>query len=496
MFDPNLIRSDFPILSRTINGYPLAYLDNAATTQKPRQVVEAIQEYYFNHNANVNRGVHTLAEESTHAYEEARKTVADFIGARPDEIIFVRNTTEALNLVVYGWCLKHLKKGDEVILTQMEHHSNVVPWQMLASRIGIRLKFIAVNEEGELDLGSKIQSTKYPPPLKLRRAGKVQSGIQNANICVENIEVGGLKGLLTERTRFVSLVHVSNTLGTINPVGEIIRQIKKFNKEIVVMVDGAQSVPHMPTNVGTIGRQESRIRNYELGIKENPKQPTFSIPNSQFSIHNSDFLAFSGHKMLGPMGIGVLWGRKQLLESMDPFLGGGDMISSVYLDQTSFNKVPEKFEAGTPNVADAVGLAAAIKYLGGIRNLELGIWKEKPEGATSPLQAIQQHEQMLTKYVLERLAEFKEIKILGPRDIEKRAGLVAFEFAGVHAHDVAQVLDSMGVAVRSGHHCTMPLHKHLKVQASTRVSFYLYNTREEIDRVVEGLEKVKKVFQL
>jgi cysteine desulfurase/selenocysteine lyase len=470
------IRNDFPILKRMIDGYPIAYLDNAATTQKPTQVIEAISNYYRQHNANVNRGVHTLAEESTQAYEDARHTVAEFIGAKPKEVIFVRNTTEALNLVVYGWGLKHLKKDDEIVLTQMEHHSNIVPWQMVAARTGAKLKFIEVMENGELNLGHRIGKAPCGDIV-------VDSSKQKEADVASVIQVGGLKNVLTNKTKIVSLVHVSNTLGTINPVAQISKTIKKFNKDIVVMVDGAQSVPHMQVNVGSQIVIPDRLQ-VGSGIQKKKNGSSISAASRRVKddikkMPHIDFLAFSGHKMCGPMGIGVLWGKQKLLEDMDPFLGGGDMIAEVYLNQTTFNQIPEKFEAGTPNVADAVGLAAAMKYLNRIQDSK---WK------------IQEHEEKLTNYFLGKLSEWKEVSILGPKDSNKRGGLVAFEFAGVHAHDIAQVMNSLGIAVRSGHHCTMPLHKHLQVPASTRVSTYLYNTKEEIDRVIKGLEKVKKVF--
>jgi cysteine desulfurase / selenocysteine lyase len=409
MFNVKTVRKDFPILERKINGCPLAYLDNSATTQKPTQVVEAISDYYLNHNANIHRGVHTLAEEATERYRESRQVVADFIKGKYEETIFVRNTTEALNLVAYSWGLNNLKKGDEIILSEMEHHSNIVPWQMIAHKTGALIRYIKITEEGELDTKN-------------------------------------LSTLLSSKTKIVSLTHISNVLGTINPVKDIIKQTRKFNPSIVCVIDAAQSVPHIPVSVKDL---------------------------------DCDFLAFSGHKMCGPMGVGVLWGKKKLLEDMQPFLGGGDMISEVYWDKSEYSKLPYKFEAGTANVAGAVGLAAAITYL---QNMGM--------------KAIYEHEKELTKYLVQRLTEFKEIKILGPSDIQKRSGIVAFDFKGVHAHDVAQVLDDVGVAVRSGQHCCMPLHMLLDTLATTRVSTYLYNTRCEIDQLIEGLHKVKTVFEL
>ncbi|MGI5827712.1 MAG: aminotransferase class V-fold PLP-dependent enzyme [Patescibacteria group bacterium] len=407
MFDVHAVRSDFPILQKKINGYPLAYLDNSATTQKPRQVIEAISGYYENSNANAHRGVHTLAQEATVKYEESKKIVADFIGGKFEETVFVRNTTEAINLVAHSLGEINLRKGDEIILTQMEHHSNIVPWQIVAQKTGTFLKFIPLTDSGELDLQS-------------------------------------LEQLLSPKTKILSLVHVSNVLGTINPVKQIIKKVKQYNREIICIIDGAQSVPHMPVSVKDLG---------------------------------CDFLAFSGHKMVGPMAIGVLWGKRELLEAMPPFLGGGDMISAVYWDKSEYNELPYKFEAGTSNIAGAVGLAEAVKYL-----QKIG------------MESIQEHEKELTEYCLEKLADIPEVTVLGPKDPKNRSGLIAFEFKKVHAHDVAQVLDSVGVAARSGQHCCMPLHTLLNLNATTRASFYLYNTKTEIDQLIKGLQKVKTVF--
>jgi len=409
MFNPSIVKKDFPILARNINGHPLTYLDNSATTQKPQVVIDAVSNYYRQHNANINRGVHLLAEEATRAYEEAREVVADFISAQREEVVFVRNTTEALNLVAYSWGLTNIGKGDEIILTQMEHHSNIVPWQLVAQKTGATIVYLPITTEGILDT-SKLAS------------------------------------LLSPKTKIVSLTHVSNVLGTINPVKQICKQVKSFNKNIVCVVDAAQSVPHMPVSVKDLG---------------------------------CDFLAFSGHKLCGPMGIGVLWGKRNLLEEMPPFLGGGDMISAVYWQKTEYADLPQKFEAGTPNVAGAVGLSAAIQYL-----QKIG------------LEDISMHEKELTRYLLEKLSDFPEVTVLGPSSLENRSGLVSFVFKNVHAHDVAQVLDSVGVAVRSGQHCCMPLHTLLNVSASTRISFYLYNTNADVDQVIEGLKKVRHVFQL
>ncbi|MCL5003966.1 MAG: cysteine desulfurase [Patescibacteria group bacterium] len=406
MFDVNKIREDFPILKRKINGHDLVYLDNAATSQKPKAVIEAVADFYENHNANVHRGVHTLSEEATQMYEEARVRVAKFINARlPSEIIFVRNSTEALNLIVWSRGKAHLKKGDEILLSEMEHHSNLVPWQLLAKEVGAVLKFISFDENGEL-------------------------------------EISNLKSQFSNRTKVVSVVHVSNSLGTINPIKEMTKLAHEVGA--IVVVDAAQSVPHMKVDVQSLG---------------------------------CDFLAFSGHKMLGPMGIGVLYGRQELLEVMPPFLSGGDMIRSVTINDATWNEVPYKFEAGTPNVAGAVGLSAAIGYL-----------------ANLGMDNVRQHEIKLTDYALKKLSVIPGLKVLGPLDAQKRGGVIAFTLKGTHPHDLASVLDGEGIAVRSGHHCTMPVHLRLGIPASTRASFYIYNTKEEVDKLVDGLEKAKRLL--
>jgi len=400
------IRKDFPILSRQINGKPLVYLDNAATSQKPKQVIKAVSEYYRRHNANVHRGIHTLAEEATNLYEEARKKVARFINARSErEVVFVRNATEAINLVAYAWGRKNLKRGDEILTTVMEHHSNLVPWQILARETRSTLKFLDIDEDGFLKLDD-------------------------------------LEKLLTPKTKLVAVTWVSNVLGTINPVREITKAAHANGA--LVLVDGAQRAPHMPIDVQKEG---------------------------------FDFLAFTGHKMLAPMGVGVLWGREELLEKMSPFLFGGDMIREVSLKKTTFNTPPWKFEAGTPNVGGAVGLGAAVDYL-------LGIGMEK----------IRVHEGVLTQYALLKLRKIKGLKTFGPEKVEERGGVVAFTVEGIHPHDLATALDQDGIAIRSGHHCAMPLHQRLGLTATARASFYLYNTKKEIDFLVEGIEKAKKLF--
>lgn len=396
MLDVDQIRRDFPILQRQINGHPLVYLDNAATSQKPRQVIEAMVDYYQQHNANVHRGIHTLGDESTRLYGEARQAVVKFIGADdPDELVFVRNTTEAINLVAYSWGMANVGRGDVILTTDMEHHSNIVPWQELAKRTGARVEYADME-----DLDEK---------LKLK-------------------------------PKLLALVHVSNFLGTINPIREIVSKCKG----VKILVDGAQAVPHMPVDVRKLG---------------------------------CDFYAFSGHKMYGPMGIGGLWVKREILEDMQPFMTGGGMISEVHKTGTVFADLPDRFDAGTPNVAGAVGLAAAVEYLEKIG-----------------MDQVREYEKQLTNHLINQLSNLEFIKIYGPREIERRGGLVAFSVEGIHSHDVAQVLDSEGIAVRSGHHCTMPMHEKLGISGTTRASFGIYNTKEDIDRLVEGLGKVREIF--
>ena len=406
MFDPREIRKDFPILDRQVYGKPLVYLDNAATSQKPRQVIEALTDYYQRYNSNVHRGVHALSVEATERYEEARQKVADFIHAPAAEsIIFTRNTTEAINLVAYSWALKNLQPDDEIVVSEMEHHSNLVPWQMVAQQTGARLCFIPVGEHGALDLSS-------------------------------------LDTIINRRTRLVSVVSVSNFLGTINPVETIRDRARQVGA--LLMVDGAQSVPHMPTNVAQL---------------------------------DCDFLAFSGHKMLAPTGIGVLYVKPSVLETLEPFLRGGEMVREVWFDHATWNDIPNRFEAGTPDIADTIALGAAIDYL-----QALG------------MESVRKHEIESTAYALERFKEIEEMDILGPRDAESRGGLVAFALGDVHPHDVGTLLDSYGIAIRAGHHCVMPMHRKLELAASSRASFYVYNTHEDIDTLVLGLKKALDYF--
>lgn len=400
------IKDDFPIFKREIRpGIKLTYLDSAATSQKPDAVIKEMDWYYRWTNANIHRGVHTLAEEATEAYEGARKKIANFIGAAStQEVIFTRNTTESINLVANTWGRKNLKQGDLVILTEMEHHSNLVPWQMLANEIGIRLEFISVTPEGELDLAS-------------------------------------YESLLKQEPKFVGLVHMSNVLGTINPAAEIIGKARASGA--VTLLDAAQSVPHLPFNLNEL---------------------------------KPDFTAFSAHKMLGPTGIGILWGRNELLEAIPPFMGGGDMIKKVHLREFTTNDLPHKFEAGTPAIAEAIGFGAAINYLN-----------------TLGMENVAAHEKEITAYALEQLTKVKGLKVLGP-SAEKKGAVLSFTMEGIHPHDIAQLLDSEGIAVRAGHHCAMPLHEKFQIPATTRASFYIYNSLEDVDLLVKGLEKVNDYF--
>ncbi len=407
MFEPAVVREDFPIFQRKIHGNKrLVYLDSAASSQKPQIVFDAMDELYEKSYANIHRGIHELAEEATAAYERSRRSVADFVHVKnAAEIIFTRNTTESINLVAYAWGRKFLKPGDHILLTEMEHHSNLVPWYMLASEKDIHIDFIPILENGLLDIEKFYAELKKEPKL-------------------------------------VAFTHMSNVLGTINPVKEM--TVKAHQIGALVLIDGAQSVPHFPVDIGKI---------------------------------DADFYAFSAHKMCGPSGIGALYGKRSLLEAMDPFLGGGDMIKKVTLEGFTVNDIPHKFEAGTPAIADAIGFKAAVEYLNAIG-----------------MDEIFEHEKNMTKYAYDRLSEISGIQILGPSG-EERGGVLAFTLDGIHPHDVAQILDSEGIAVRAGHHCAMPLHQKLKAQASTRASLYLYNTVEDVDALTAGIQKVKKIFR-
>lgn len=402
------IRGDFPILSREVRpGVPLIYLDSTASSQKPASVIEAMNQYYRMSNANIHRGIHALAEEATALYENSRQKVAKLIQAESArQIIFTRNATEAINLVAQTWGRKNLKHNDLVILTEMEHHSNLVPWQMLAMETGIRLEFITVTAEGLLDMDV-------------------------------------YRELLHQEPKMVAFTHMSNVLGTITPAKEIIQLAHTHGA--VTLVDGAQSVPHFPVNAQDLG---------------------------------TDFLVFSAHKMCGPTGIGVLYGKKELLDAMPPYQGGGDMIKRVHLRSFVPNELPHKFEAGTPAIAEAVGLGAAVDYLGKIN-----------------LEAVARHEHTLVSYALDRLEEIPGLHIFGPQ-ADHKGGVMSFWLEGIHPHDVAQILDQDGIAIRAGHHCAMPLHEKFGLPATARASFYLYNTLEEIDRLIESIYKVKHIFKV
>lgn len=409
MLDPIKIRQDFPLFKRLINSKPIVYLDSTASTPKPVQVIDAQDDYYRNFSVNIFRGVYKLSDEATTSYEKARETVAGFIGAQTDEIVFVRNATEAINLVASSWGRLHIKKGDDIISTVMEHHANIVPWQILAKEKSVQLRFLDITEDGQLKLEE-------------------------------------LKKLVSDKTKLVTFTYVSNVLGTINPVQKIISAVKTLNPNTLILIDAAQAVPHMGVNAKELG---------------------------------CDFLVFSGHKMLGPTGIGVLWAKKSLLNEMPPYQTGGEMIREVTLEKTTFNETPYKFEAGTPHIAGAIGLAAASDYL-------------KKIG----MQAVRAHEIEISGYALEKLCGIKDVMVYGPKSPRSRGGVIAFNLKGVHPHDVAQVLDNDNICVRSGHHCAMPLHKRLDIPASCRASFYVYTTKEDIDFLVEGIGKVKKVFRI
>lgn len=414
MINVSQIKKDFPIFKIHPD---LVYLDSTATSLKPQLVIEKIVDYYQNYSANIFRGVYQISERATSEYEKTREKIAQFINAQnKDEIVFVRNTTEAINLLAYSLGRKIIQQGDEILTTIMEHHSNFVPWQVLSSEIGAKLKIIDIDQEGYLDI------------YKNKKRGL------------------DLKNIITKKTKIFSLTYVSNVLGTINPIKEIVKKAKKINPQIYIIVDAAQAAPHFKIDVG------------DLGV---------------------DFLAFSSHKMLGPTGVGVLYGKKDLLEDIYPFLYGGEMITEVYLDKTIFKSPPYKFEAGTPAIGEVIALKAAIDYLEKIG-----------------LDEINQHENVLNEYALKCLKdEFgNEIKIFGPKDLKDKKGIVAFSFLSFHPHDIAQILDEEKIAVRAGHHCAMPLHQRLKTPFSTRASFYLYNEKKDIDRLVLGLKKVKSVL--
>ncbi len=406
MIHDSLIK-DFPIFNRKVgSGKDLVYLDNAATTQKPQVVVDALVDYYQNHNANIHRGVHTLSEEATERYEAVRGKVQKFIGARlPSEIIFTSGTTEAINLVSYTWGRQNINAGDEILLTEMEHHANLIPWQILAKEKQAVLRFIPVTEHGLLDFRN-------------------------------------LTALLNEKTKLVAMVHASNFLGTLNDLSPIVKRAKKLG--VPVLLDAAQSAPHLPLNV------------QKLGV---------------------DFLAFSAHKMLGPTGVGVLYIKDNIAQGMAPFLTGGGMIKKVSYDKTEFQTPPHRFEAGTPNIAGVIGLGAALDYLEkvGFENLLA-------------------HERELVRYLLEKLGEIGGVTVYGSRELELKVGVVSFSVVGIHSHDLATLADEQGVAIRSGHHCAQPLHQKMGINESARASFYLYNSSEDVDRLIEAIKKARKLL--
>ena len=404
------LRKDFPILQRIVrDNKTLVYLDNASTTQKPNQVIDAITDYYRNHNANIHRAVYALAEEATELYESTRDKIANFIHIQNrEEIIFVRGTTEAINLVAYAWGRNHISKDDIIITTEYEHHSNIVPWQLLTQEKGAKLVYIGMGDNGELIL--------------------------------DDLD----RYLATGKVKLVTFSLMSNVLGTITDAEKIISKCKEHG--VLTLVDGAQAVPHMPVDVEKLG---------------------------------CDFFAFSGHKMLGPTGIGVLWVRRSVLETMNPFHGGGDMIREVHKYEATWNDLPYKFEAGTPNIADVIGLGTAIDYL-----TKLG------------MENVREHEIELTTYAIEKLSQVKGLTIYGTKDISKRGGVISFNFSDVHPHDVAQIIDEEGIAIRSGHHCAQVLMERLNVAATSRASFYIYNTKEEVDSLITALTKVARIFKL
>ena len=406
--DSYALRNDFPIFKKKINGKELVYLDNASTTQKPYSVIDSITDFYTNYNSNIHRAVYQLAEEATELYEQSREKIANFINVTPEEIVFTRNTTESINLIAHSWARSNLKKDDGIVITELEHHSNIVPWQILCQEIGTRLEYVGIDENGFLDLEHMIEL------------------------------------ISSKKVKLVSLSHMSNVLGTIVPIERIIKVAHEHG--IPVIVDGAQSVPHMPVNVKNM---------------------------------DCDFLVFSAHKMLGPTGVGVLYAKKEFLEKMRPFMGGGDMIKEVFKFHTNYNEVPYKFEAGTPNIADVVGFGAAIDYLEKIG-----------------MENIRRHEISLTEYALESILSLKYVTVYGPRDTKYRGGVMSFNIADIHPHDLATIMNDHGIAIRSGHHCAQVLMQRLDVPATSRASFYIYNTKEEIDKFINAIKEAGRIFKI
>ncbi|MFL2649356.1 MAG: cysteine desulfurase [SAR202 cluster bacterium] len=403
-FDPNKLREDFPVLDRVVNKNKLVYLDNAATSQKPKSVIDSLTQYYSTYNSNVHRGVHTLSVEATEAYENARVKLSDFIGSIPEEVIWTRNTSESINIVAYGLKNK-VSSGDNIVISRMEHHSNLVPWQQLCDQTGASLRYLEHNLEGRIDL----------------------------------IDA---KAKIDAKTKIIAITHMSNVLGVINPIKEIREMSKKFGSYLVL--DGAQSVPHFKVNVNDL---------------------------------DCDFLSFSAHKMLGPTGIGLLYGKEELLNEMPPFYFGGDMISEVSYETAKWNDLPYKFEAGTPNIADAIATGAAVDYLNSVG-----------------MDNIFEHEEDITKYALEKFKELDGYNIIGPTDEEARGGVISFTHNKIHPHDIGEILDKFGIAIRTGHHCAMPLVRSYEIVAAARASFYLYNTKEEIDLLIDALKEVVTYF--
>lgn len=409
MLDIIGIRKDFPILLRKINNKPLVYLDSAATSLKPQSVINKITEYYTKYTANIYRGIYTLSEEATQAYEEVRIKVQEFIGApEKDEIIFTRNTTESINLLASSIAQDSLHAGDEIVVSIMDHHSNFVPWQQLAKKKSLVFKVLNLDSNYQIDIDS-------------------------------------LEKIITRKTKVLAITALSNVLGTIVPIREIVRRVKRITPHCIVVVDGAQAIPHTKINVAD---------------------------------WQADFVAFSSHKMLGPTGVGVLWGKMELLEQLSPYQYGGEMIEEVHVDKTLFKKPPHKFEAGTPHIAGVIGIGAAVDYL-----QALG------------MDEVRKHEVDITDYALKALARINGVVVYGQTHAKNRGGVIAFTLKGVHAHDIAQILDQDNICIRAGHHCAMPLHEYLKLSATVRASFYVYTTKEDVDALVEGLEKVKKLFQ-
>lgn len=402
------LRNDFPIFRKKINGKELVYLDNASTTQKPNSVIDSITDFYTNYNSNIHRAVYQLAEEATELYEHSREKIANFINVRPEEIIFTRNTTESINLIAHSWARTNLKKDDGIAITELEHHSNIVPWQILSQEIGTRLEYVGIDDNGFLDLEHLIDL------------------------------------ISSKKVKLVSLSHMSNVLGTIVPIEKVIKIAHE--NDIPVLVDGAQSVPHMPVDVKKM---------------------------------DCDFLVFSAHKMLGPTGVGVLYAKKEFLEKMRPFMGGGDMIKEVFKFHTNYNEVPYKFEAGTPNIADVVGFGAAIDYLEKIG-----------------MENVRKHEIDLTEYALESILSMKYVTVYGPKDPKYRGGVISFNIADIHPHDLATIMNDHGIAIRSGHHCAQVLMQRLDVPATSRASFYIYNTKEEIDKFVNAIKEAGRIFKI